>query len=581
MRLNITTVSTRDAKPKYNYGEVASLALDSGSECGLIHVTVPADIPDNAVITKADLVFRTVRFGLSGSRSISAQRNAANFKVSKATWNNRPALGGASHSVTVGAVPEGTQFRIDIIADVQAIVAGSLVNRGWRITTNDTSRVMIVGSKGRVYPPYLDLEYIVPGDAPVDLSPDGAAVSTPTPTMSFAVPDDTTSVQIKIATNPALTGAVTSAEIFTGVGLVDTTGLFTPTQGVPYYWAARAKNANGWSSWSDVAVFSWLAKPTVTITSPDATTGDKTPPVTWTATDQAAWRVRVFDATSGALLDDSGYEGGADQEWTPSKGMKRVGQSMRIVVDVWDNVDRVATAGEAIFSRGTLTTQLVALAATPGVDTLTASAGIHPYVRLAWSAGADADEWQIVRDGVWIDRVDGSLRAWRDYYAEPGRKYAYRVLPVVDSGVGPNGPTASVLLRPPGLWLFVGTQVVFLVDHEFTEVSWDERAVVHEILGDAPPVRRRAGQPPPRGAVSGVLIDGTDPMLTAERMKATAMGFKGSGQGRVYRMSYGDRNIPVTIGDLMVEPLNGTDSPLAYEISFKWWQTRDELPWES
>lgn len=588
MKLNVTGVPVRSVKPKIPFGQVATMPLDAGVEMCFVRATIPADIPDNAVVTKADLVFH-VRGALTGSRSVTKQRCASGFTVSKLTWNNKPGVTGATSSTTVGAVAAGTEFRVDVLDDVQLFVSGSAVNRGWRISTSDTNRVLLYGSAAGRYQPYLELEYILPGDAPGDLSPDGGVISIAKPTVQFAVPDDTVSVQVKFATNEALTtGVLTSAEVFTGVGLVDTSQLTTGdfsgfagfTAGVTYYWAARAKTANGWSAWSDVASFSRVAKPTVTITSPDVETGDKTPPISWTASGQVAWRARIYNHVTGALLDDSGYEGGDDQDWTPTKGLRKPGQQARIIVDVWDDEDRIATPGDPAFTTATLVTELVALAETPGVDSLDATAGIHPYVRLAWT-GDDADAWQIVRDGVWIDRIDGGLRTFLDYYAEPGRQYAYRVLPVVDDGVGPNGPTATVYLRPPGLWLFDESELVFLVDHEFTEVTWDERAVVHEILGDAQAVRRRTGQPPPRGAVTGLLISGTEDALNAETMKATAMSFKASDQGRVYRMAYGDRNIPVTIGDLMVEPLNGVDAPLSYEISFKWWQTRDELPWDA
>lgn len=584
MKLNLTTINVRADKPKYAYGERAAITLDSGAEMALVRATVPADIPANAVITKADIV-QHLRFAVTGSRTVTAQRNAAAFQVSKATWNNKPGVAGSAHSVTVGASTIDTEFRISVIADVQAFVAGSAVNRGWRITTNGTDRVTVRGSLGGKNKPYLDLEYVLPGDAPVDLSPDGAAVSVAKPTLSFTVPDDTIAIRVFLdegASAPTPPHDFDTGEVASSVGLIDLadTAFAGMAAGETWYWRAAAKTSNGWSSFSDIAAFPRTLKPVVTITSPDTETGDKTPPITWTATGQVAWRARIFNAATGVLLDDSEYEGGTDQEWTPEKGLKRVGQTARVVVDVWDGVERVATSGDPVYSRGTLVTELVALGEAPGVDSLTATAGLYPYVRLAWAA-ADADEWQIVRDGAWIDRIDGARRSFRDYYAEPGRSYAYRVLPVTDSGVGPNGPTATVRLRPPGVWLFDETEVVFLVDAEPTEVTWDERAVVHEILGDAPAVRRRAGQPPPRGIWSGKLIDGTDPNLSAETMNAVAMTFKASEQGRVFRLAYGDRNIPVTIGDLMVEPSMDGDTPLTYDISFKWWQTGDELPWDA
>lgn len=580
MKLNITAVSVRSASPKVPFGQTANIPLDSGAEAGLLRATIPADIPANAVVTTADIVTR-VHGALTGSRSITAQRNSADFQVSKATWNNKPGVTGSTHSTTVGAVATGTEVRIDVTADVQAFIAGSVVNHGWRLTTSDTSRVLLYGTPADKYKPYLELEYILPGDAPTDLSPDGAVISLTNPTVTFAVPDDTVSVQAKFATDEALTSVVfDSGERASPVGLLDlaVVGPVGFTTDLPFYWAARAKGANGWSDWSDVATFTRILKPTITITSPDTTTGDKTPPVTWTADDQTSWRVQVRDDVTGRLLADSGQEPGDDQEWTPPRALTRVGQTARITVFVWDDEDRVATPGDPIYATATLVTELVTLADTPGVDSLSAVAGYNPYVRLAWSAGATPDAWQIVRNGIWLDRVDGADRAFYDWNAKPG-DYIYRVLPVVDSGVGPNGQSATVKLRPAGLWLYDEEEIVFLIEHDNDE-SWDEQAVTHDVLGDAPPVRRRSGQPPPRGTVTGFLMAGADTSRDPAAMAATAISFKGSDQGRVYRMAYGDRNIPVTIGDMQVVPAHEGDAAWTWAVSFKWWQTADEVPWD-
>jgi hypothetical protein len=575
VRLNVTAASVRSARDTYPYGETASLPLDSGEALALIRAAIPADLPDNAIVTTGDLVVFT-KSSLTGSRTVSAQQCATGFSVSKATWDNKPAGTGSSASTTVGAVAAGTEVRVDVLSQVQDIIAGTVVNRGWRLTTSDTTAFSLIGSSADADQPYLDLEYILPGDAPVDLSPDGAAVSVAKPTLTATVPDETISIQVQIdAAADSVSPDFDSGEVASTAGLLDLTA--TAYAGLSLAastsWRMRAKNGLGWSDWSDWATFSRIAKPTITFVTPGSTTGDPTPPITWTAPGQVSWQVRTFNDATGAKLDDSGREVDDDAgAWTPTKGIRKVGQETRIVLRVWDDEDRVATPGDPEYAEATLVTELVTASSDPGIASLTATSGLKPWVRLAWTG--EADEWQIVRDGKHYDRIDGTRHTFTDYLAKPRHTYKYKVLPVSEAGVGAISPTVTVTPKPAGLWLFDGSEYVLVTEYDVAPV-WDEQAVEHNILGGAVG-RRRIGTPPPRGTVLGRVVDGG--LGDMAEMVETALSFKASSQNRVYRMAWGDKNVPVTIGDLMVETFD--DAPDVYEITFKWWQTNDELPWD-
>ena len=575
MQLNITAASVRETRETYPYGETASLPLDSGDSLALIRAAIPADIPDNAVVTTADIVAFT-KNALTGSRTISAQRCATGFTVSKATWSNKPAGTGTTESTTVGAAAAGSEVRIDVLSQVQAMVVGTVVNRGWRLTTDDTSPVVLVGSSADTNQPYLDLEYLVPGDAPVDLSPDGGAVSVAKPTLTATVPEETIAIQVQIdAAADDVSPDFDSGEEPATAGILDLTA--TAYAGLALdastSWRMRAKNGIGWSDWSDWATFSRVAKPTITFITPGSTTGDPTPPISWTAPGQVSWRLFTYNDATGAKIDDSGREVDDDGgEWTPTKGNRKVGSSTRIVVRVWDDEDRVATPGDPEYAEATLVTELVTASEDPGISSLTATCGLKPWVRLAWAG--EADEWQIVRDGKHYDRISGSRHAFTDYLAKPRHTYRYKVLPVSEAGVGAISPIATVTPHPAGLWLFDGSEFVLVTEYDVVPV-WDEQAVEHNILG-GPIGRRRIGMPPPRGTVSGRVVDGG--LGDRDTMVETALSFKASAQSRVYRMAWGDKNVPVTIGDLLCETFD--DAPDVYEITFKWWQTSDELPWD-
>jgi hypothetical protein len=221
---------------------------------------------------------------------------------------------------------------------------------------------------------------------------------------------------------------------------------------------------------------------------------------------------------------------------------------------------------------------LVAIGDSPGADFLVATQdGSSPVVRLRWG-GLVPDYWRVTRDGEWIgDLLDGTDTEFYDYTAAPGVQHVYKVLAVASPDqVSPNGPTATITPTQVGAWLMdpeTGGRVLIL-DAD-PETSMVEQAVLHNIVGDVPPVRRRSGTPPPSGTMAGYLLDNYDLDYPAAVLEATAMEFKDADQGQVFRLAIGTWNIPVTIGDLTVGPalLDDTGRP-SFSIGFAWWRTR-------
>lgn len=591
MRINATLASAQSAKPAKAYGQLATLPLKANEMIGVLRAAIPADIPDNAVVSIAELVFHT-REAYVGAVVFTAIRQSEPWSVSKVTWNSRPDIVvGSNHSTTVTSPAVGDEFRIDVTDHAQAFIAGTATNRGWRITTDAGTARDTYGSTAGKNKPYLHLEYAVPDDAPTGLVPDGAAVSIAKPTLTCAVPDGTIAIQVQIDGNAdGVSVTFDSGEVPSPAGLLDLSRTDLPggvfgglTLGATTFWRARSKGPLGWSLWSDWATLPRVAKPTVTITSPGTTTGDKTPPITWTAAGEVMYRAQLLKP-NGKVLDDSDVTASTDTEWTPETGLKKVGDIGRAHVRVWDDVDRVATPGDPIYAEAFLDFELVAIDDAPGADVITVNTdGPSPVVQVTWD-GATPDLWRITRDGEFLDLIDGAEREFLDYGARPLTQHAYQALAATDTGaVSPNGPTATIRPVPAGAWLMdPDTDERIMVGDEDVTFSMAERAVLHTPLGDGAPIRRRSGTPPPSGHVTGLLASLDEDTYSADTMHATALGFKDSDQGRVYRFTIGSWNIPVTIGDLVSAPVVTDDSgQTAYSISFDWWQTNDELPWDA
>jgi hypothetical protein len=581
--LSPTLVSVRSAKPGYVYGASAKVPISTQNQ-GLIRVGMPADIPSNAQIVSAILTLTQVGSQTVGNKTVAVQRNQANWTVSKATWNNRPGLGGAAVSVVKSGTPDGTLWAFDVTPDVASFVAGAS-NYGWRISspTNPATTPTWAGSSAAQGKPQLVITYLTPTDAPIGLTPTGnQAVSVAKPWLSFQAPPDTTAIDVQIDADMVAPYDFDSGDVLSTYGSLDlsTTAYGGLAAGGPsVYWRARTKSSLGYSPWSDWAQMCRVAKPVVTITSPGATSDDTTPPVVWTAPGQTSWQVVITDS-QGKVVADSGQIIGADTTWTPPKAVSTEGQSATIEVRAWDGVDRVATAGDPVYSNAFQTFTAAGTDAVAPADSFQAVPdGLAPVVRLYATRANNPDSWTVVRDGVRIATgLPGVVPfSYEDWTADPNHEHTYRAAPATTGvGTASGGPEVTVTPRAQGIWVIDPadtTKRAIIWGQDAGDFDATELAVIHQPIA-GPPVRRVSYRPPLSGSISGDLVDvGT--MLADDQI---AVLYDMKGNDRNVQLVLGDRNLLVRLGDLMINPTPDSGVERHSIVSFSWWE-QGTPPW--
>lgn len=588
MRLNAVMVSVQEDKPGYRFGQLARTPLRSGEAEALVRVPLPVDIPENAIVSKAELVL-TAGSTEASSRTYSARRIDPDDRFGVNTpWNKKPAATGTTLSVSVpSAVARKTTFRIDVTDHVQLWVAGTEVNRGWLVTTTSSAAgIKVQGSPANVGEPWLDLEYVLPGDPPWDLEPAGGTIDIAQPTLTFSTGPDTAAVRAQVATDDEFTDIVFDSgqvDISTGVVPLAGSGYSIP-DATTVYWRAAALDLDGWTDWSEIVEVSRQTFTDHEITSPTGVAGDTTPPLVWDyAGTQTAWRVQLWDDTRGVLLDDSRRTAGNDDEWTPETGLRGVGSVGRIVSRVWDDVaDRIPCAGGGLdYSERVETFTVVAAGSAPAPSFLTAvQQPGRPFIRLTWGYDTQPDKWQIERDGQWLTRIEGDRTTFVDRSATMLHEHTYRIRAVVSGEVSNLRATDTVTGETIGIWL-VDTEDeashVAILDVDQGTQTMEEQAATHAVIG-APPVRRRLGLVPPAGAQAGRVATALG--INATDAFATLMDWKTQDPSHVYRLVLGDWNIPVNISDITIVPTpDGTTGDPVYAASFNWQQIDAELPW--
>jgi hypothetical protein len=584
--LSPTALSVRSAKPAYVYGATASIPLITSAANGLLRVGMPSDIPANATVTSAILTL-TQSGAYSGANTLQMQRHSAGFAVSKATWNNRPGVSGAVVSVTQSGTADGTLWAFDVTADVQAFLAGTVTNYGWRLSTTSATSRAVRGSSASSGQPQLAITYLTPTDAPISLVPSGnQAVSLAKPWLTFQAPPDTTAINVQIDADMLSTYDFDSGDVLAPSGSLDlsTTAFAGLTAGTSRYWRARTKSALGYSAFSAWAQMQRVTKPTVTITSPGSTSDDTTPPIVWSVSGgtQTAWQV-VITNSKGQVLADSGQIVGAATTYTPPKAVTTLGSTATVEVRVWDAVDRVATAGDPIYASATLTfTAAGTGSVTPALTVVATPDRIAPRVTITATRAAAPDSWSIVRDGTYIatglSPASATLAPYDDWTADPNKPHVYRAAPFTTGvGTASGGPTTTVVPTCRGIWLVdpaaPSSRAVIWGD-DGGSFDATELAVLHQPIA-GPPVRRVAYRPPLSGSIGGELIDVGS--LTADAQIAVLYDFKGT--DRDLRLVLGDRNLLVRIGDVTISPLPvSNESERRSVVTFTWWQ-QDAPPW--
>ena len=597
--LTVSAFSIQRARPNYVYGQPERLYMEYLNGAALVRAAIPADIPKTAVVVSATLrLLSTTNLTGKGDVTIVAWRSTSPLR-STATWNSAPAhAASTSASFTMTSPPGPVWVELDVTADLQGFVSGTLSNNGWRVSsTLAGAHHYLRGATSANNAPELVLTYWVPDGPPTDLMPDGAAVGTPNPTTTFTVPDGTVSVQVQVdaAANGTAPG-YDSGEVPASGGLLDLSrtdlpgGAFTgPADGASTYWRARYKHSDfGWSAWSTWATFSYASRGTLSILTPDAAPSDPSPTISWSFTGrtQSSWRARVLDANSREL-SSSGWRSDTDTAWQPPKGFTRDGQTGFVEIVVRDTLDRVSVPGFPASVTRRLAVTLTLDGTVPPMDTLVAVMdGVRPVVPLTGTRSEIPDEVIVFRsiDGgpqqriarlLGTDVFTGTAFAWDDYTAPMGRSVRYRVAPVTAGKVASGGPTQTLTTTCRGMWLAdPETGEMAVLWNASLELDKPDVAIVHQTISGAL-VRRRLGRPPRSGTVAGTLVDAEG--LTADDSADALAAWDDDDAGHVLRLVAGEENMAVTIGDITLTPTeaSGSANGRVSDVTLSVWEQVD------
>lgn len=625
--------SLQAAKVTTYYGRPASMPLRGGAGTGRAVAVFRPDlskIPRNAVITDAYVDIRLAA-AASGTRTMRLQTKPTMLST-RPTWGNFGALGPQVATQTRGSLGNGSQFKLPVTATIQAMVAGTQPNNGFRLEITDTTAIKIRGTAATGGRPALVVAYVVPPVAPSALHPSGSAISTAAPTLMFADAADVTKVQVQV--DPTGNGAAPqfdTGEVATTGGLVDLADFptFPPlAEGETRLWRVRQANSAGWSPWSGWVVLSRVAVGTLVITQPPGDPDpdedgiltpvpidDGTPPVTWTYTPpdgatQTAWQGRLI-TEFGTILANSGRTLGPDAEWTPNTGLTRNGQVATLEIEVWDDTDRVATPGDPV---SVIASKPVVLTADPTVDpvdTLVGRVGEWvPDVTLTATRAAVPDFLALVRDGEEIARWAGldifetvggvPTATVVDPASTMNVAHTWQLVPIVNGKKSLGGPEFIGVPRCFGIWL---TEVdayfpspsdpdvvqdlsrrVVLWGGADQEQTQPETAIVHQPLPAslsgagtaAPVVRRRLLRSAPQGAISGTVIyvgeaTPTEPLPSPQQVEALLREWADADSGTRYLLTLGNYTGEVILGDItLVEtPVQQPERQLS--AAMNWW----------
>ena len=595
------------AYPNANYAAANRLRADSGEAESFVFFKNPA--PKGSDITSATLRFRNA-VALTGSVKISAQRVGASWKARRLTWNNKPGVvGSAADSATIVDPTTSTWFEVDVTSQLQTLTNGS-ANYGWKITTTFTTLVRLFSLNAELYKPHLVVEWTDRPDTPGMLVPyGGQAVAVAKPVVRFSYSDpggddalDAVNVQIDAAGNFTSGIDFDSGWVTSTVPELDlsTTAYAGLADGSSTSWRARVRDeAGGVSNWSDPATFSRDDKGTLTITNPAASPSnfvdEFTPPISWTFTGetQKAYRILIAKASRPKTWI---YDSGRITSTSTSHTLPRMQDGRRVLHDdtdyivrvrVWDTKDRSGITYAEASRQFTMTYDATVDPATSLTATQAAFNG--PAVQLDFQRATMPDEWVIIRDGIVIDKIDvaadlfvsGTSYRYTDRTARPLVAHTYKVKAVVNHKTASANPTVAITTTVKGVWLEAenGGQRVHFYGTGVGGVAYGEDSAVHIPLGATKATRIVAGMRGLEGAIAGVLRDTADGRSWDDH-KQDLLEIKAS-PSTVYRLTFGDENIPVVVGLVNMSPAETTQSNhVAVAASFSFWQA-GELPFDA
>lgn len=508
-----------EEKPSENRGEATKLRLDNtGGSTKLAYIFFGRPFPLGASVREGYLRLRTAT-AWSG-QTLKIRRVTERWQEDGVHWTSRPLTVGTSEVVVALTAGADTVVEVNIGGILSDWAAGAECH-GLRLETTSTSEKAFYSSDEphESWRPEVDIEWGEAPDAPTITAPTGGqAVGTTTPVgrWEFEEPgtdaeQEQSSSQVQVSTSAAEAGITyDSGKVANTENAYALAGIAAAST---RWWRVKAWDENDEeSAWSEWHEFEHVAKGTITITSPAATTADLSPPINWTVTGatQESWELWLWRQVVGGYHDGEWKlalhrprKVGADTSYTvPADGTIESGVPYRAELRVWDTVDRATTQGDVPYITDTQDFTYARSGAPAAVATLVATP-VEDGVQLVWTRSAQPDYFSVRVNGRELKpRIDpddvfqgGTTYQMTFHGATPGTEHTYEVEAVVLTGGvfqhSDGNATDTATWDPIGIWLIDeddGTSVR-IEGTESSSFGIREVGTTFDVLGSRRPVR--------------------------------------------------------------------------------------------
>lgn len=589
----LTTYQIKQNRPAYPIGSPGTLTLQATNNAiQRVLARVPIDqIPVGAVVTSAVVQFWTAA-AKAGATPVRIYPITQAWK-SSVTWSNRPPLGTIITTTSITAPVQDALYSFSVTA-----WANSRSRNGLALDTTLTSAISLRGSSAAINKPVMVVDYYTPNSQPVGLSPQGGAVSVPTPILSYMGDEDMDHQQIQYSSD----GTVGGITFDTG-SIPASSGRYDPAAGAPVlasgastYWRVMTTGGGGTSPWSPWVSYSYRPIVDPVIVNPPSVTDDGSPTVNWTVADQVSWQAELHDGS--AVISRSVWDvDSATRDWTPSKGVPVPGGHGLVILRTTDSITpRVAAEGAPVWSYTEKVFDTVHSGTGPAVTNLAVTLDDPFPVITGTRALGIPDEIALVRDGVFVTiwDADGVPRKWapavdfftgtdftiRDYTADLRKPHTWSVLTRIDGTTSVIGPEVTDIFSTGSVWMVnprTGNRVEILGNNDVPVVAQltEEGSILHTpVHGDlvVEPVRRRLMRTTRSGSIEGLVVNGHEGRLNGWALNDSALK---------YRLIFGKVNWPIIFGDysptdvFYSHPDPECDDTLVL-ILLNWWERLDD-----
>jgi hypothetical protein len=589
----LTTYQIKENRPAYPIGSPGVLALQNAS--GAIQrvlCRVPIDqIPVGAVVTSAVVQFWTA----------AAKAGAVPIRIfpinpawkSSVTWSNRPALGAVITTTSITAPTVDALYSFPVTA-----WANTRSRNGLAIDTTVATAISLRGSSASINKPVMVVDYYTPNSQPVNLSPQGGAVSVPSPILSYTGDEDMDHHQIQYSSDGTVAGIV-----FDTGSIPATSGRYVPSGGAPVlasgasvYWRVMTTGGGGTSPWSPWVSYSYQPIVLPVIVNPPSVTDDGSPTLNWTVADQVSWQAELYEGSK--IIAKSTWDvDSVVRDWTPSAGVPIPNGHGRMVLRTTDSISpRVAAEGAPVWSYVEKVFETIHSGSGPVITNLAVTFNDPIPVITGTRDLGIPDEISLIRDGVAVTiwDADGVPRKWapaadfftgtdftiRDYTAKPRYLHSWSVITKTAGVTSAIGPVVSDMFVTGSVWIVdprKSTTIEILGNNEVPVVSQAtlEGSVLHTpVHGNlvVEPVRRRLMRTTRAGGIEGLVLNHDEEVL--ERWALADSGLK-------YRLIFGKVNWPIIFGDysptdvFYTHPDPECDDTLVL-VTLNWWERLED-----